>query len=229
LSNDDLPAAVVVQAGKVPGDVPGRPPEGQGPRPKHKRHFSNYLLDKRLQLRYVLLVTLLSAAISAVLGVMIYHQMRLASEDVRANMAGLFDDDDDDTKADAAQIADDMEGRDRTLMYEMAAVGMGLVVILSAYLVIMTHKVAGPLYKVGLYFDKMAAGRLGHVTPLRRGDMLTDFYDGFSEMHGAVRSRLATDAAAMQKLVDACKASGVSSKAVDQLEQHLIARKKALA
>ena len=38
------------------------------PRSKHQRKLSNYLLDKNLQLRYILLVTLLSAVISGALG-----------------------------------------------------------------------------------------------------------------------------------------------------------------
>ena len=61
----------------------------------------------------------------------------------------------------------------------MALAAIGLVIGLSLYLVVMTHKVAGPLYKVALYFDKMADGRLGQVWPLRKGDMLVDFYESF--------------------------------------------------
>lgn len=224
-NKDDLPTAVVVQDGKVPGDVPGNAPPPPAPRQKHKRHLTNYLLDKKLQLRYVFLVTALSAVISGVLGYMIYQQMHLASQDVAANLQGLDDGDDDFQK----QITDDMERRDQRLIYEMAAVGVGLVVILSLYLVIMTHKVAGPLYKVSHYFDKMAAGQLGNVTPLRRGDMLNDFYDGFKVMHEAVRKRQKQDVASMQALIDACAAAGVDHKSIDQLAKHVADRNKALS
>lgn len=230
-NKDDLPTAVVVQDGKVPGDVPGAPDKDPPPpakRPRYKRKLSNYLLDKTLQLRYTIVVTLLSAVISTVLGTMIYHQMRLASESALDNIAGLQDT--DDTDDDLQQnISDEFASRDQRLIFEMAAAGVGLVVILSGYLILMTHKVAGPLYKVSMYFDKMAAGKMGNVTPLRRGDMLNDFYDAFRDMHGVVRSRLAQDASAMQKLVDACKLAGVSSDAVDKLATHVEERKKALA
>jgi hypothetical protein len=231
LSNpkDDLPTAVVVQDGKVPGDVPSSaPPPGPAPKSRYKRKLSNYLLDKTLQLRYTVLVTLLSAVITTVLGTMIYKQMRIASESALENVASLTDDSDSDDDL-RQSISDDMESRDKKLIFEMAAAGVGLVIILSGYLILMTHKVAGPLYKVSMYFDKMSAGKMGNVTPLRRGDMLTDFYDGFREMHVAVRSRLQQDASAMQKLVDACKAAGVDDKAIDALATHVEARKKALA
>jgi hypothetical protein len=227
LSKDDLPTAVVVQDGKVPGDVPGNPAPGSAPQVRHKRRLSNLLLDKRLQLRYVLLVTLLSAAISGTLGYLIYQQMHLASDDLAVQLH-------DALGAEAAdEITTEMRGRDRALMLTMLGVGVGLVVILFGYLVIMTHKVAGPLYKVSSYFDKMAAGRLGTVTALRKGDMLTDFYDGFRDMHDTVRSRLKADADAMQRLVDACRAAGVDRSGelgpqIDELAEHVAKRRTAL-
>jgi len=229
LSNDkdELPTAVVVQDGKVPGDVPGSPSPGAAPRAKHKRRIKNYLLDKRLQLRYVALVTVMSVAISGTLGYLIYQQMHQASEEVAASLEALGD------VEFQKQVASDMARRDRALIYKMAGAGIGLIVILSLYLVLMTHKVAGPLYKASMYFDKMTAGKMGQVWPLRKGDMLTDFYDGFKAMHEAVRGRLQADAAAMDKLVAACRQAGVAQgdlgKELDVLAKHVADRKSALA
>ena len=74
----DVPSATVVQDGKLGGDTP----KGAGgpPRTPYKRKMSNYLLDKKLQLRYVLLVTILSGIISGSLGYLIYQQRHSASE-----------------------------------------------------------------------------------------------------------------------------------------------------
>ena len=203
------------------------------PRAKHQRKLSNYLLDKNLQLRYVLLVTLLSAGIAGALGYMIYDQRRTASESIERDLQAL-------TQADAShqefqeQVASGLASDDQALIYKMAAVGLGLVVILSAYLVIMTHKVAGPLFKVSMYFDHMADGRLGAVTPLRRGDMLQDFFGDFKDMHEALRARSTADLAAMEHALAALRASdhAAHSKlagALDALDQHLAQRKKQLA
>ena len=69
----DVPSATVVKDGKLGGDVPKGSDSGAGkPRAPYKRKLSNYLLDKRLQLRYVLLVTILSGVISGSLGYLIY-------------------------------------------------------------------------------------------------------------------------------------------------------------
>lgn len=209
------------------------------PRPKYKRKLSNYLLDKKLQLRYVLLVTILSGMIAGALGYLIYQQKRAASESIEKDLAAL-------TQADSSQedfqehVASGLESEDRALVYRMVGVGVGLVVILSLYLLIMTHKVAGPLYKVSMYFDRMAQGRLGVVTPLRQGDMLQDFYSNFKEMHDTIRVRAQSDADALEAALAALRASGNQADyrgeakaklddALDGLEQHLAERKTNLA
>ena len=225
----DVPAATVVQDGKLGGDVPtGKPPQ-------YKRRVSNYLLDKSLQLRYVLLVTVLSGLISGSLGYMIYEQRHTASAAVESDLAEL-------TQSDAAfaevkdQAMERLDSIDRALVYKMIAVGFGLVLILSVYLVLMTHKVAGPLYKVSTYFDRMAAGKLGNVTALRKGDMLQDFFNAFRETHESVRVRFQGDLAAMEKAIAGLRAGHTSGAAhdalADQLDQaasHLEQRKQALS
>ena len=207
------------------------------PSPAHnarrKRKLSNYLLDKNLQLRYVLLVTILSAVISGALGYMIYDQRRLASESIERDLQAL-------TQADASRqefeqhVAGVLKSDDEALVYKMVAVGIGLVLILSAYLVIMTHKVAGPLYKVSLYFEQMAEGRLGPVTPLRRGDMLQDFFGDFKTMHDSLRARAHADVATMEHAVAALRATpveaarGTLDDALEALDAHVATRKKQL-
>ncbi len=210
-----------------------------GPRPRYKRKLSNYLLDKKLQLRYVMFVTILSGVIAGALGYLIYQQKRAASESIEKDLEAL-------TQADASQedfqerVASGLESEDRALVYKMVGVGIGLVVILSLYLLIMTHKVAGPLFKVSMYFDRMAVGRLGVVTPLRQGDMLQDFYLTFHQMHDAIRDRAKQDATELEQALATLRETKNSAdyrgekqaefdEALAELDKHLTERKKQLA
>jgi hypothetical protein len=229
----DLPAATVVKDGKVPGDVPRTPPPA-GPKRQYKRRWSNYLLDRKLQLRYVLLVTILSALIAGSLGYLIYQQEHRASEDLAASLAKMSAEDPEQYADLQKEAVSDMHARDQSLVLKMLGVGVGLTVILSLYLILMTHKVAGPLYKTSNYFDKMAVGTIGPVWGLRKGDMLQDFFASFKEMHDAVRARLTTDVATMEQLITACKAAGIDRSGafgaeLDALEAHVAERKRAIA
>lgn len=226
--SDDVPIATsAIDAAGGSSKGSGSPSSGRGS-PVHRRRLSNYLLDKRLQLRYVIVVSLLSALICGVLGTLIYRQEQQAStfleEDLKELTAG-----DASLRDFQAEVARDMESRDKALVGKMVGAGFGLVLILSVYLVVLTHKVAGPLYKASLYFDQMSHGRFTKVTPLRRGDMLQDFFSSFQETSEAMRKRMHADLDVMERACKAARnanASGELAEAVSQLEAHVAERRK---
>lgn len=195
----------------------------------YRRKLSNYLLDKSLQLRYVVTVVLLSALIAGALGYLIWRQ----EADASAHVLEAFDSLGMDDPELRQEILQRTSSGDHWLVFTMAGAGLGLMAVLFLYLVVMTHKVAGPLYKVSRYFDEMAVGRLGPVYALRKGDMLRDFYDKFRDMHEALRERMQDDTDAMARFADACAAAGLEPGALggelEALRSHVEARRKALA
>jgi len=217
-------------------DLPKATARGKKP---YKRKLSNYLLNKDLQLRYIAFVTILSAIISGSLGYLIWKQEDRATQAVLKTFDTLVAD--AETSADRQTWADvknsaasDMSNRDSNLILVMAGVGVGLVLILSLYLLIMTHKVAGPLYKVSNYFDSMAQGKVGDTWPLRKGDMLQDFYETFKEMHDAVRAQKQADNELVGRFIDACSGAGVKREGslgvqLDEFEKYKKQRDEALS
>lgn len=194
---------------------PGAPRARSG---RHQRKIANYLIDKRLQLRYVLAVLVVSLLISGTLGYLIYQQEHRATADLVAGLSDLTDD--DPGLADfQRETAADIAHRDRNLVLQMVGVGLGLAVIVGGYLVLMTHKVAGPLHKIGNYMHDMASGRMRTIMPLRKGDMLQDFYLQFRDMHHTVRERLKGDADAMARFAAACEGADVSPQTKDELDE----------
>jgi hypothetical protein len=221
-------------------DAPATKPAAPAAPTRHKRKLSNYLIDKKLQLRYVVAVTIISAVIATCLGTLIYKLRHTASDKINADLTALQAQFGDRQTEDLnANISEQMADDDRNDALTMVGVGIGLAIILSGYLLIMTHKVAGPLYKVSLYFEKMGNGKLGKVTPLRSGDMLQDFYASFKEMHDAVRERAKADNAALAAAVEKLRASknegdyrgegrqGLDDE-IEKLAAHVAARKDAL-
>src|SRR5262249_37405901 len=72
----------------------------------------------------------------------------------------------------AAASIDDLERGRVHIMWVLIATGMVLVIGLAFYGIKMTHKVAGPLFKISLYLAKMKDGRFDKVYNLRKGDQL---------------------------------------------------------
>jgi len=195
-------------------------------RGRGQRKFSNFIIDKGLQLRYVGLVTAVSVLLAGGLGYLVWMQESRASESIIATLESS-----DFSPELERQVIDSLARDDSGLVLLMAGVGIGLVLVLSAYLVLMTHKVAGPLFKVSKYFDAMAEGRLGEVYPLRRGDMLVGFFNRFKETHETVRRRQTSDMDKLERLIDLVgdSAQGAAAEALGDARNYLAKRREQLS
>ncbi len=112
------------------------------------------------------------------------------------------------------------------ILWAMIATGIALVLGLALYGIKMTHRVAGPLFKVGLYLSKMRDGRFDKVYNLRKGDQLVDFYDQFKAAHGGIVAMQQDDIAQIAQVIAAADAAGLGQHpAVAELRE-LSARKE---
>jgi hypothetical protein len=114
----------------------------------------------------------------------------------------------------------------RRILWAMILTGIALVVGLALYGIKMTHRVAGPLFKVSLYLSKMRGGRYDKVYNLRKGDQLIEFYDHFKAAHGGVVAMQREDIARLAEVIAAAEASGAGSHPVVAELRDLVARKE---
>lgn len=102
-----------------------------------------------------------------------------------------------------AGLVRDLEARRRNIVWVLFASGILLCAGLAIYGIKMTHRVAGPLHKISLYFAKMREGRYVPVYPLRKGDELTEFYEHFKAAHAGVRRAEEADLVRMRAVIEA--------------------------
>ena len=174
----------------VPAPAKAPPPAGGKPR---KRLLRNYVLEPRLQLQYIIAVTLVSAVVAVATRTIIDGVNRTDWID-----AGL-----------KTEIARTLRQTDTDIIKKMGLVFAGMFAILTLFLIMMTHKVAGPLYKIGQAFDRMRDGRLSPIGEVRHGDYLTSFYLKFKDMHDALRARAASEAEVYDRFLASCESAGV--------------------
>lgn len=181
------------------------PPPATGDTQRHKRHLRNYIIDRNLQLRYIAVVSVLSAVIVAALGYLVYDQSTSATKKIVRTLDGPGM----EWLGDTSVIKAALKSADQNLLLVMATVGLGLVAVLTLYMVVMTHHVAGPLYKVLRYFDQIRDGKLPRVEELRRGDQLQDFFEKFKQMNEALRARVQDEVALIEAFLAACRTASV--------------------
>ena len=112
------------------------------------------------------------------------------------------------------------------ILWAMIGTGIVLVIGLAFYGIKMTHRVAGPLFKVGLYLSKMRQGRFDTVYNLRKGDQLVEFYDHFKLAHGGVVAMQRADIERASAVIAAAEAAGAGSDPAIVELRALVARKE---
>jgi hypothetical protein len=120
----------------------------------------------------------------------------------------------------------DLEAGRMKILYVLIATGLLLVFGLAAYGIKMTHKVAGPLFKVQLYLAKMRDGRFDKVYNLRKGDQLVSFYEHFKAAHAGVVRVEKSDIERLRAVIAAAEATGAGEHASVVQLRELLARKE---
>ena len=164
-------------------------------KPAYKRSWKNYLLNLRYQLKYTLTIVGISLVLTGGLGYVVISKAHEASRVVQVRAM-------DPTDELAQQLVAQFARNDKIMMIVLICFGVLLCLVLTAYGIVITHKVAGPLYKVTMHLDKMKDGKLSQVWPLRKGDELVEFFQHFKAAHDKLRAQAEEDAALYDKAVD---------------------------
>ena len=182
--------------------------------PKDRRRMRNYLLDVGLQIRYTMTIVVIAVLLTAGLGYKMYQATRDTSKVIE--LSGMAD----------PTIAGELQGQfassDKWVLWGIVGFGVVLVISVSAVGILITHKVAGPLFKVAGFFSRVRENRLGAIPPpLRKGDELQEFYGSFRELHQALRERTDEDIRVLAEAVAAIESGGAAGaqRAIEDLRQ----------
>lgn len=187
-------------------------------RPPYKRKVRNYLLDVGLQLRYTATIVIVAVFLTAGLGFKMYQATRDVSKVIL--WTSLVD------PASADELQAQFSNSDHVVLWGIVGFGIVLVLSIGAVGILITHKVAGPLYKIATFFGRVRDNRLGAApNSLRKGDELQDFYSAFREMHQAIRERTEEDVRVIGNAIQVLEGEGEMSRApsldraLDELRQ----------
>lgn len=206
---------------------------GAEPRPKYKRSLKNYLLDTRFQFKYTSMILAVALVISSVLGVFLWRtsnavvaESKKVSEVVRMSIK------DDPFYSESPELmkaytssADEtdkkiMEQQQR-MLYGLVG-GLGLMCLLLGVMgIIVTHKVAGPIYKMKLLLRQVGDGKLNFHGKLRKGDELQDVFETFQDMTNKLKARQHGEVEQLAVALELARKSGASDDALARIESVL--------
>ncbi len=117
-----------------------------------------------------------------------------------------------------------------SLVWMMVGISALMGVALALLGVLVTHRVAGPIYVMSHYISVLARGRYPIMRPLRRSDELKDFFERFQRAVETLRSREAEEAEALEHAVahfEPFAQSDEAKQAIEALRQMHIRKRDA--
>ncbi len=93
-----------------------------------------------------------------------------------------------------------------------------MVVLIGLLGIYVTHKVAGPIYKMKMLLHQVGEGKLVFHGKLRKGDELQDFFETFATMVEKLRARQAKEVEELEAAMKMAKLSGASDESIARIE-----------
>lgn len=160
-----------------------------------------YLIDKRLQLRFTGLVVALVVVYSLFLGGATYMNYKISC--IVFDNTSLYD----------PAVEKSIEAGGRKMMATTIAFLVVNGIVVGFVFVLLTHKVAGPLYRIRRHIAEIQGGRLPQRMVLRKGDELGHVANSVNDMTDALRG------AAEQDVKDLGGVAIVLQGAMDELKR----------
>ncbi len=176
-----------------------------------------FLIDRGFQLKYALVMALAGLLVAGVFGLWIHE--------VHAQAIALMSPD--------AETRVLIERSDKLLLAAFAGIALLLAAALGLLGVVITHRVAGPVFVMGHYLSVLAQGRFPRMRTLRRSDELKTFFRVFIDAVEAMKKREAKHVAMLEDALVRVRSSAARSPelqpAVQALEAAAMERRLALA
>jgi hypothetical protein len=181
----------------------------------HQRRV--YLVDRAFQLKYTILLMVAGLAVALAFGLWIW-QAHLQVSDLAA--------------VDPA-LRPLIEASDRNLLVIFVGIAALMAGALGLVGILVTHRVAGPIFVMGHYMSVLAQGRFPRMRTLRQRDELKGFFQTFIEAVAVLKQREARHATVLEEAVERMRAAAGKAPdllpAIEALETAARERRQALA
>jgi hypothetical protein len=178
-------------------------------------HRRTYLVDRAFQLKYTVLLMATGLLVALLFALWIYQAYRQVTVLVAIDPS----------------LRPEIQRAERQLLMTF----LGIAVLMSAALglvgVLLTHRVAGPVFVMGHYMSVLAEGRYPRMRTLRRNDELKAFFEVFLRAVDRLKTRDAQHVTVLEDAVSRMRATHAPGlePAIQALEAAIRERRASLA
>ncbi len=186
-----------------------------GERLRSKRQIRNFLIDRKFQLAWVFRVAISVTIIVSVMGYYLFGTLVESIELTNAQVLSTAS-----MTEQAQQVIVEKGAKDkRNTALVLGSSLAGLVLLLSLLTIVVTHKVAGPAYKIKRLLANVDGEHLQLFENLRKGDELHDVFREFGDMLRRLRESRHLDVAQLEEVIQKLQAADIAEMERNVLKQ----------
>jgi signal transduction histidine kinase len=155
----------------------------QSSKPKFKR--TKYLVSTKFQLRYVGIILLLMLVTALICSYIIYYTVMVLMGEKLSNVY---------PQGRLIAIINDLNLK---ILFSLLLITP----IVTAIGIYLSHKIAGPIYRIDKFLDDMVLGNLVSRIVLRKGDELMSVADKINILNDSLRATIGNQKSGMTKIV----------------------------
>jgi len=164
------------------------------------RHI--YVVDWSFQLKYTAMLVVFGGVIMGLFGAAVLHEVRTNSEllegkRIEASLSGVGG-----KVPSLADFQASLAATDHRQMLIVIGTSLIVAAMLGLIGVLVTHRVAGPVYVLSRYAKALGEGSFPRMRALRRGDELKGFFEVFRDAIERLRERQAAEAVQLEELAN---------------------------
>lgn len=142
--------------------------------PQRTYRRSQFIVDWQFQFKYTALIVAIGAFISILCGYFIYRAYNENTQLLELHEA----------------VGNELARRESTNIAMVVGMFVALeIVALAAWGVLITHRIAGPVFIISRYVRALRDGQYPDMRPLRQGDEMKGFFDSFIAMVDTMKQR----------------------------------------
>jgi len=150
-------------------------------RPFRRKQF---LINKAFQIKYTVIIAVIGIVIAVLWGTLFYKaskensQQMLMLVQVDPNLSSMTD-----------IIKEKLASEDNKIMLYLVAFVIAIFLSLVIWGILITHRIAGPIFIISRYVDSITDGKIPETRPLRKKDELKEFFEKFNKMLESLKER----------------------------------------
>jgi hypothetical protein len=144
-----------------------------------------FLVDRSFQLKYSFILGVIGALIGVICAVAMYWVRQRLLDDISLPPA----------------LVEELASVNRQVTWVALVVAILCGVALGVFGILITHRIAGPIYALTQFVAALARGRYPLVRPIRRSDELKDFFELFHKSVESLRAREVEEIFRIEELI----------------------------